>query len=973
MASDPVDVQALFEAAARLSDPSERTAFLERECADAQLRSRVEALLGAGEAPGDRTGEYAPTNAVDHSQSPLARTGEYAAPDGTVTFGSDHVSSAEPKASEGAGAVVGGKYTLVEPIGEGGMGSVWRAQQTEPVKRFVAVKLIKAGMDSKSVLARFDAERQALALMDHPSIARIYDGGVTTLGQPYFVMELVAGVPLTEYCDSKRLSIEARLQLFVQVCNAIQHAHQKGIIHRDLKPGNVLVTEVDARPTPKVIDFGVAKATEQRLTDMSLNEENVIVGTPAYMSPEQADPTSSDIDTRTDVYALGVMLYELLTGTQPLEAKQFKRGALLEMLRMVREVDPPRPSTRLKGLDTLATIAESRDIEPTKLAKLLHGELDWVVMRALEKDRTRRYDTANALANDVQRYLADEMVEARPPSRGYRLQKFVKRNKGQVIAAALGLLALVAGVIGTTWGMLRANEQRQIAEYNERQALQARQAEAIEKEKALKAAEAEKEANDRAQKRLVQTEKANDILGAIVDSLDPREILQTKRPLQEILVRNLESAVKQLDGEAIGDPLVVARLQMKFGKSLLGLGETAKAITLLEKARATFRDSLGANHHFTQVVSDSLGTAYQSGGRSKDALALLEESLRGAEALWGTKDAETLRAMNNLAIAYRNAGEYEKAIPLQEKTLDLRKKTLGNNHPDTIRSMQNLAIAYAKTDQPKKALPLMEQAYTLTKNRNNFVDLDTLEVTENLGALYFQQSRYDLAIPIFEDCVKFRQTKLGRDHPDTIWRSGDLGVNYLEVGRIDEAIPLLAAAFAEVHHNPRLLYLGARLIEAYVRADQPDKAAATQKTYFQLQRKAVAADAPVLALRLSLLGLVYLKKRAYAEAEPLLRESLTIREKKEPESWTTFNTQSALGGALMGQKKYAEAEPLLVKGYLGLKMREDKIPPQAATRIPEALDRLIDLYTQTKKPDEVKKYQQLRAKYPKGEVTKEKK
>ena len=348
------------------------------------------------------------------------------------------------------------------------MGSVYLASQTEPVKRQVALKLIKTGMDSRGVLARFDAERQALALMDHPNIARIYDGGLTPAGQPFFVMELVQGVPLTEYCDQQRLTVKARLELFVAVCQAVQHAHQKGIIHRDLKPGNVLVTEVDGRPTPKVIDFGVAKATEVKLTDMSLADVGAIVGTPAYMSPEQADPTSMDIDTRTDVYALGVMLYELLTGSPPIDAKQFQRGAILEMLRMVREVDPPRPSTKLSTAEALPNIAANRSIEPARLAKLLQGELDWVVMKALEKDRTRRYETANGFARDIQRYLADEVVEARPPSRGYRLKKFVKRNKGQVIAASLVLLTLLAGIVGTTFGMIRAEQRRQEAEAEQR-------------------------------------------------------------------------------------------------------------------------------------------------------------------------------------------------------------------------------------------------------------------------------------------------------------------------------------------------------------------------------------------------------------------------------------------------------------------------------------------------------------------------
>ena len=494
MPADPNRVRDVFLAAVELS-PEQRPGYLAEACGgDADLRAEVDRLLAANadpdsilepasSHPGDATAAFVPgipgppySGARRHrrvrpgraepegdgnrGRGPDGATGTFAQPDPDATTaaasGAPAPRAARLPTGEGIGTVIAGRYTLVEVIGEGGMGSVYLASQTEPVKRQVALKLIKTGMDSRGVLARFDAERQALALMDHPNIARIYDGGLTPAGQPFFVMELVHGVPLTEYCDRQRLTVKARLELFVAVCQAVQHAHQKGIIHRDLKPGNVLVTEVDGRPTPKVIDFGVAKATEVKLTDMSLADVGAIVGTPAYMSPEQADPSSMDIDTRTDVYALGVMLYELLTGSPPIDAKQFQRGAILEMLRMVREVDPPRPSTKLSTAEALPNIAANRSIEPARLAKLLQGELDWVVMKALEKDRTRRYETANGFARDIQRYLADEVVEARPPSRGYRLKKFVKRNKGQVIAASLVFLTLVGGIVGTSLGMASA-------------------------------------------------------------------------------------------------------------------------------------------------------------------------------------------------------------------------------------------------------------------------------------------------------------------------------------------------------------------------------------------------------------------------------------------------------------------------------------------------------------------------------------
>ncbi len=379
-------------------------------------------------------------------------------PEGATTTIADTARADRPRGLV-AGEVIAGRYTLLEVLGEGGMGTVYRADQTEPVKRQVALKLIKVGMDSRAVLARFDAERQALALMDHPNIARVYDGGTTAAGQPFFVMELVSGVPITEYCDRHRLPVRARLELFVSVCHAVQHAHQKGIIHRDLKPSNVLVTEVDGRPTPKVIDFGVAKATEFTLTDQSQVDSGAIVGTPAYMSPEQGDHSSMDIDTRTDVYALGVILYELLAGSPPIDVKQFQRGAFLEMLRIVREVDPPRPSTKLGRAEALPNIAASRNTEPEQLKRMLRGDLDWIVMKALEKDRARRYETSNGFAADVIRHLSHEPVLAAPPSRAYRLRKFVRKHRGAVVAVSLVVLALLAGIAGTTWGFFREAER----------------------------------------------------------------------------------------------------------------------------------------------------------------------------------------------------------------------------------------------------------------------------------------------------------------------------------------------------------------------------------------------------------------------------------------------------------------------------------------------------------------------------------
>ena len=439
----------VFSAALDCGSADERQAYLDRACAgDPALRHRVEALLRAHERAGGFLGAPGPESTV--GREPSAESSPAAAPE--------------------AGTIVAGRYKLRERIGEGGMGEVWMAEQAQPVRRTVALKLIRPGMDSRRVLARFEAERQALALMDHPNIARVLDAGATDSGRPYFVMELVKGQPFTTYCDDVRLDLRGRLELFGDVCRAVQHAHQKGIIHRDIKPSNVLVAPYDGRPVVKVIDFGVAKAIGQRLTEETLfTGFGALVGTPEYMSPEQAETNNQDIDTRSDIYALGVLLYELLTGTTPLTRQRAKEVALLEVLRVIREEEPPRPSTRLsESRESLPSISAQRQTEPQKLTRLVRGELDWIVMKALEKDRNRRYETANGFALDVQRYLADEPVQACPPSPWYRFRKFTRRNRSALTVAGLVLfvIALVGG--GGGW-VLRDRAVRQARAANDQE------------------------------------------------------------------------------------------------------------------------------------------------------------------------------------------------------------------------------------------------------------------------------------------------------------------------------------------------------------------------------------------------------------------------------------------------------------------------------------------------------------------------
>ena len=744
--------ETLFELALNTA-AADRATLLDRECGgDPELRAHVLALVAAHER----------LNASSRAeQSPPGAPFEPP----TVTAGHG--------AAEQIGTVVGGRYKLVESIGEGGMGSVFLAQQTEPVRRTVAVKVIKAGMDTRALLARFDAERQALALMDHPNIARVLDAGATDSGRPFFVMELVKGVPITKFCDERRLTPRQRLELFAPVCQAIQHAHQKGVIHRDIKPNNVLVALYDDRPVPKVIDFGVAKATGPQLTDHSLlTGFGAVVGTPEYMSPEQAGFNNLDIDTRSDVYALGVLLYELLTGTTPVSRKSLADGALLEILRIVREVEPPLPSTRLSSSDALPSVAASRGVEPEKLATLVRGELDWIVMKSLEKDRGRRYETANALARDIQRYLADEIVEARPPSAGYRLRKLLRRHRGQVAAASLLLLAMLAGVIGTTWGLVRAEHARRAEAARAKGEQQARLEADDERAKALAAAEAERiaknaeiAANAQAQKRLKQIEKGNEILAGIFAELDIHKLKADAKPLEAVLAERLVKAAGQLEGNAVGDPLAVASLQFQLGQSLYTLGFAPQAIPLFEKALATRRTLLGLDDPSTLSIMNPLALAYGAADEREKSTATLEEALRLETARLGPNHDYTLATMNNLAARYRDAGQSARALPLFEETLRLTRAKFGPDHVGTLVTMGNLATAYLNAGRPAEAVSLNSELLGLMKKNLGPDHRHTLVAMRGLAESYVAAGEPAKALPMLEEALRLHTAKLDPTTP----------------------------------------------------------------------------------------------------------------------------------------------------------------------------------------------------------------
>jgi eukaryotic-like serine/threonine-protein kinase len=616
------------------------------------------------------------------------------------------------------GDVISSRYELDKRIGEGGMGEVWVARQTEPVKRTVALKLIKPGMDSRAVLQRFEQERQALALMDHPYIAKVLDGGLTPNAQPFFVMELVNGLPLTRFCDEARLTTKERLELFMSICQAVQHAHQKGVVHRDLKPANILVTMIDGRPVPKVIDFGVAKATAGKLTDVSMATQfGAVLGTLDYMSPEQAGFSGEDVDTRSDIYSLGVILYELLTGLRPIDAARLKKAAISDMIRIIREEEPSKPSTRLSTDESLPSQAALRQTEPRKLMTMLRGDLDWVVMKCLEKERDRRYETVNGLARDIERYLADDVVEARPPSAGYRLRKFASRHRGQVFAAGLVLLSLVLGIVGTTWGLFRAaRANTALASANAdltaaNAKVQARYNLAVDAVKTFHTGVSEdfllkqnqfKELRDRLLKSAADFYgKLSALLGSETDLASRRALAASKFELADLTdkvgrkeealeahravlaARKALASEREADSETSAD---IGRSLTAVATLLEGDGKTDDAVATYREAEALL-DARAASMQVTPQVRAALadcrsrlGYLLYSTGHAGDGLLVLRQARSDQEALAGAPGAtmearrELANTINRIANLLARTGrtaeadvEYRKALAIYQK------------------------------------------------------------------------------------------------------------------------------------------------------------------------------------------------------------------------------------------------------------------------------------------------------------------
>ena len=776
-------------------------------------------------------------------------------------------------------------YTLVEEIGEGGMGTVWLAEQEQPVQRQVALKVIKLGMDTRQVVARFEAERQALALMDHPSIAKVYDAGVTETGRPYFVMELVLGSPITGFCNKQGLRTRERLALFRQVCLAVQHAHQKGVLHRDLKPSNILVTTVDGVPQPKVIDFGIAKAMEKPLTDSSLATEAFqVMGTPEYMPPEQA--SGQDVDTRADVYSLGIVLYELLTGTQPFHRGTGGLDDLGKLLRQIHDVTPPRPSTRASELgEVLEEVARRHGTQAGTFTRSLRGDLDWIVMKALEKDRERRYATAVELADDVARHLANEPVLASPPSTTYRMRKFVRRNRLAVGSAAVVVTTLIIATVGL--GLLYS---RALAS----EALATRQAETS--RQALSFMTEMFEVSDPSQAR-GETVTAREILDRGAERIDREladqpEIRSTLAATMGIVYRGLglyarsaelmssaASIQRELNGEE--DPAVM-RLTSVVAQLWTELSRLEEAEELLRETVERQQRVLGPDH--IDVINSRLGLSNVLDLRSEfaESQALASESLEAARRTLGEEHELTLVAHNRLGLGYGTAGRFEEAEQHFMKALEVRRRMQGSDHPETLLLINNLAELYMNMGRFEDAESRFNEGMETARRVFGDEHPSYVACRSKLGLLHSQQTRWREAEEDYRSIIEIQRRTLGDDHLDTLLSINSLGVVLANQGRLDEAEEYYLEALEGVSRelgkqSEHTITISGNVAMFYLEKGQLEEAEAWGRETYEGSVALHGEDHPETILRLENLSNIFYKQGDEAGAAEILDQVLEAR------------------------------------------------------------------------------------------------
>ena len=839
-----------------------------------------------------------------------------------------------------------GPYRIVNQIGEGGMGTVYLAQQTQPIRRDVALKVIKPGMDSKSVIARFGSERRALALMTHPNIAQVFDAGTTDRGLPYFAMELADGVPITQHCEANKLGIRERIELFIPVCQAIQHAHQKGVIHRDIKPSNVIVTMAEGKPIPKVIDFGLAKALVDDVSgETAATMAGTIVGTLQYMSPEQTEMGSKDIDTRSDIYSLGALLYELLTGSPPLDADRIAQDSYLTTLQYIRDKEPPSPNARLR--------------QSNQFSQPLDRELDWIPLKALEKDRSRRYETVNALAQDLRRYLAGEPVEAAPPSRSYRLRKFVRRYRRWIATAAAFVFVLLGGIAISAWMAVRATRAEQetlaINEFLKRDLLgQADPGRQSEKGVKPDPQITVRTVVDRAAAKLdgrfpnqPQVEAAlRNTIGSIYTSLGMLDQGQKQLRRAVQLQSNLRGARDAATIES----------QEDLAWNLLSSGDSSGAEAALATALDSARKTLGPGNRLTLRVSDSLGWVLTSLGKLDESIAILQQAEKVAVKAYGPADRDALELQYSLFMSHFAKANYAEAKGILIQAMETTHRVYGDESVRSLALRGGLAMLHAQQGRFQEANEDFVKILAANRRIYGLQHQTTLTSMHNLAVNLTKQGRHAEAEALFRENANHRGAVFVPEHPQMLLFLSDWAVFHVAQDKLTEAdaiyadlMPRLRKSLAEDH--PTVISVNAGLAELRRRQKHYPEAEAMFAKNVELQQRKFGPGNHNTLLGMTALARVRIQQGRYAEAEPLARAASEGLAKTE--SWQGFHARSLLGASLAGQGKLDAAEPELLAGYKGLVTRKQFISHGDLGVLAEAGQRLVDFYQRQGKLDKV--------------------